>query len=218
MAKKIKKAFNTYSAPERVSFPEEEKKSTWLSFLLDTCLAADTQVRDEIGSELSKKGRSLACTKGCSTCCKTHITIPVYPLELLGIYWYAIDVIVGEKREMIQEQLRSYTHGDGCPFLVEGACGIHPMRPLACRYFNVFGKPCGDGEDPFYSRRKDVLTPDEKQKNKVVSHMLPYHGITGRQEKKEAIKTNYLFQHVRNLQEVDWPKLGERMNAKGQIL
>ncbi len=214
MAKKTKK-FNTYLAPERVSFPEEEEKSSWLAFLLDAYLAADTQVMDEIAAELSKKGRSLACTKGCSTCCRTHITIPVYPLELLGIYWYSIDIVAGDKRQAMHDQLKSYEHGAGCPFLVEGACGIHPMRPLACRYFNVFGTPCGDGEDPFFSRRKDVLTPDEKQKNKVLSHMLPYHGITGRQDKKAAIKSDYLFQHVRNLQEVDWPKLATRMSAKG---
>lgn len=211
MGKKIN--FNSYREAERLSFPEAEKKSQWLSFLLDTYFAADKQVMDDIGKELKKKSRRLACTKGCSTCCKTHVTIPVYPLELMGLYWYVIEMIQGNKREVIYRQLKEYSLGKGCPFLVEGACGIHPIRPLACRYFNVFGKVCGDGEDPFYSRRDDVLTPDEKQKNKVLAHMLPYHGITGRQEKKEAIKTGYLYQHVRNLQEVDWPKLAIRMKA-----
>ncbi len=205
--------FNSYSEPERVSFQEEEKKSDWLSFLLDTYLAGDKQVMDEIGKEVNTKGRKFACTKGCSTCCKTHVTIPVYPLELMGIYWYVIDMINGDKRLSIYQQLNEYHLGQGCPFLVDGACGIHPMRPLACRYFNVFGKACGDGEDPFYSRRSDVLTPDEKQKNKVLSLMLPYHGITSRQGKKEAMRNDYLFQHVRNLQEVDWPKLAIRMKS-----
>lgn len=205
--------FNSYSEPERVSFPEEEKKSDWLSFLLDTYLAGDKQVMSEIGTEISKKGRKFACTKGCSTCCKTHITIPVYPLELMGIYWYAIDITEGEKRKALYRQLKEYNNAEGCPFLIDGACGIHPLRPLACRYFNVFTKACAEGEDPFYSRREDVLTPDEKQKNKVLSMMLPYHGITNRQAKKEAMKNNFLYQHVRTLQDVDWPKLAVRMKA-----
>lgn len=212
MGKKISK-FNSYKAPERLSFPEEEKKSPWLSFLLDTYLAGDQQVREEIEKEIAKKGRKLACTKGCSTCCETHITIPVYPVELLGIYWYAIEILQGEKRDALYENLKNYQPEKGCPFLIEGACGIHPVRPLACRYFNVFGKACDTGEDPFYTRRKDVMTPDEKRKNKVLSNMLPYHGIEGRQAKKEAMKNNYLMQHVRILQDVDWPKLAVRMKA-----
>ena len=211
MGKKSK--FNSYIEPERLSFPAEEKKSNWLSYLFDTYLAGDKQVMSEIGQEVNKKGRNFACTKGCSTCCKTHITIPVYPLELMGIYWYSIDIVQGEKREALYQNLKEFNSESGCPFLIDGACGIHPMRPLACRYFNVFGKACEEGEDPFFSRRKDVLTPDEKQKNKVLSSMLPYHGITNRQAKKEAMKNNYLFQHVRNLQEVDWPKLADRMHT-----
>lgn len=212
MGKKTSK-FNSYAEPERLSFDDEEKKSTWLSFLLDTYLAGDKQVMDEIRKVLNKKGRKFACTKGCSSCCETHVTIPVYPLELMGIYWYAIDVLKDDKRSGVIEKLNNFRPDQGCPFLVDGACGIHPMRPLACRYFNVFGKACDVGEDPFFSRRDDVLTPDEKQKNKVLSMMLPYHGITTRQGKKEAMKNNYLMQHVRLLQDVDWPKLALRMKA-----
>ncbi|MBS1114086.1 MAG: hypothetical protein H6Q92_1849, partial [Nitrospirae bacterium] len=28
-----------------------------------------------------------------------------------------------------------------------------------CRQFNVFGSPCAEGEDPYYTRREDVLLP-----------------------------------------------------------
>ena len=94
---------------------------------------------------------------------------------------------------------------------MEGACGVHPMRPMACRFFNVFNRVCEEGEDPFYSRRKDVFTPDEKVKEKALSMMLPHHGIVQRSEKKEALRSGYLNRYVKNLQELRWPDIAERL-------
>jgi hypothetical protein len=83
---------------------------------------------------------------------------------------------------------------------------------MACRYFNVFAKPCSEGEDPFYTRRYDVLTPDEKLKDKALSLMLPYHGIIQRAERREAMKNGYIHQFVKNLQEIHWPKVAMRLS------
>jgi Fe-S-cluster containining protein len=115
-----------------------------------------------IGKALRKemrKQRKVACSKGCSSCCKTHQTIPVYPLKLVGISWYAIEKISGHEREILKNQLKSYKENNPCPFLLNGSCMIHPMRPISCRQFIVFGKPCAESEDPYYTRLKDVLPP-----------------------------------------------------------
>ncbi len=211
MAKK--KRSSNYPEPQRLSYPKYEESLTWLSMLLDAYIIADKAIHASVAAEL-KKGRRLACAKGCSTCCSTHVTIPVYPLELAGIYWYAMEGLEGEAFHAIQGQLARFESGQGCPFLVNGGCGIHPMRPLACRHFNVFDTPCAEGEDPFYTRRRDVLSPDEKGKDKALMAMLPYHGITERAEKREMMKKGWIHTTVKNLQEIEWVKLAQRMGVR----
>ena len=175
--------------------------------LLDAYFEADKTVFQTIAAEISKKGKTLACARGCSSCCKTHVTIPVYPLELLGLYWFILEKANEANREAIINQLMDFEPGKGCPFLVRGICGVHAMRPMACRFFNVYNTPCKEGEDPFYTRRKDVMTPDEKQKDKALSLMLPYHGITRRPERREAMRNGYIHKFVKNLQNINWPKV-----------
>lgn len=201
-----------YSRPKRLSFPGDEKDQDWLSPLLDSYFTADKAIFDSILKE-EKKGRILACSKGCSSCCSTHITIPLYPLEIMGIYWYVIMKLDKEKQLEIKKQLEAFKPGKGCPFLVGGGCGIHPMRPLACRHFNVFDKSCKEGEDPFYSRRKDVLIPDEKLKTKALSMLLSFHGISNRKDRREYVLSGKIHDLARNLQEVEWIKLAKRIDG-----
>ncbi len=104
------------------------------------------------------QGRNPACGRGCAACCRSHLTIPVYPLELIGIYWYPVEKVAGRIRDKLEKQLAEYRPNTPCPFLVDAACSIHPMRPMACRQLNVFGKVCAEGEDAYHTRRQDVLT------------------------------------------------------------
>jgi len=201
---------NTYPAPEKLSFPLEEKRHEWLPWLIDVYYTTDLGVQEGIRRE-EMKGRKLACHKGCSSCCRTHTTIPVYPIELTGLYWYVIEKTTGSIRSTIKQQCTDHQAGQPCPFLVDGGCGIHPMRPQACRHFNVFSIPCEEGEDAYYSRRQDVLTPISKYKEEALSKMLPFHKIKGRTKRREAIKTGLVHQYVHVLQEIDWPKLAVRM-------
>lgn len=214
MTKKKQQSQNTYPAPKRQHFQTEEARITWLPMLLDAYLESDKSVHTGISQELTKKGRTLACTRGCSSCCKTHVTIPVYPLELLGLYWFVLEKVTEDYREMIIRQLLDFEPGKGCPFLIEGICGVHPMRPMACRFFNVFNTPCKEGEDPYYTRRNDVMTPDEKGKNKALSLMLPYHGIIQRAERREAMRNGYIHRFAKNLQEINWPKVAVSLKNK----
>lgn len=201
-----------YSKPQRLSFPEDEKENEWLSNLLDSYFTADKGIFDSVLKE-ERKGRQLACANGCSTCCTTHVTIPLYPLEILGIYWFVILKTEPKIKEEIKKSLKTFESGKACPFLIEGSCSIHPMRPLACRHFNVFKKPCGVGEDPYYTRRGDVLNPDEKVKNKALALMLSFHGITDRKERKEYVRSGKIHELARNLQEVEWSKLALRIEG-----
>lgn len=113
----------------------------------------------------------------------------------------------------IKPQLISHTSGDPCPFLLDGACSIHAMRPLACRHFNVFGDSCTEGEDAFYSRREDMLTPIKSHQDLAYEAMLPFHGFTTLEQKKEAMKATYVQKQARVLQEIDWAHLAARINV-----
>ncbi len=199
--------------PKRLRFPEDERKNEWLGILLDAYYLGDKCVFEGISKRI-KRGEQLACKKGCSSCCSTHSTIPAYPLEIIGIYWYTDTKIKGETRVRLAQNLISYNQLNQCPFLIDGACSIHPMRPLACRFFNVFNSPCAPGEDPFYSRRKDVLTPNEQEKQKALSKYLHFHGIRGKKAVKTALKTDILNNYVKNLREIDWKNLGIRLNLR----
>lgn len=199
--------------PVRLSFPGEESRNAWLPLLLDAYHIADQGVEAGIRRRLNQ-GQRLACARGCSSCCKTHLTIPVYPLELIGLYWYVIEIVEDEIRRGLSPQLQSFRAEDPCPFLLEGVCGVHPMRPLACRHFNVFTSPCKEDEDPYYTRRQDVLTPIKKYKDKALAAMLPFHGIKQRAKRKEAMRAGYLHALARNLQDLEWVKLAERIDQK----
>ena len=121
----------------RLHFPADEKQHPWLPMLLDAYYIIDKGIAEALKAE-ARKGRKLACRKGCSSCCKTHQTIPVYPLELVGLSWYVTEKVSGPVREMIKTRLRQYQENDACPFLVEGACSVHPMRPVCLQAVSWF--------------------------------------------------------------------------------
>jgi Fe-S-cluster containining protein len=203
---------NAYPEPQRLQFPEAEAKHEWLGYAFDAYYRADIGVTESIRIE-EDKGRKLACARGCSNCCKSHTTIPIFPLELLGLYWYVTEEMSADNRHRIKPQLVSRASGDPCPFLLDGVCSVHPMRPLACRHFNVFGKTCAEGEDAFYSRREDVLTPIKSHQDAAYEAMLPFHGFVTAGQKNQAMKSSYVQSQARVLQEIDWAHLAERITT-----
>ena len=106
----------------------------------------DQGVSAAIESETSID-RKLACHRGCAACCRTHTSIPVTPIELVGISWHVTEKIEGSTREKLQSQLQKHQSGEACPFLVDNVCSIYEFRPYACRHFNVFNQVCDEGED-----------------------------------------------------------------------
>jgi len=194
--------------PARLNF-HEESRFKWLPMLLDAYAIIDEGVSEAIKNK-ERCGVKLACKKGCGSCCRTHKDIPVYPLELVGIYWYAIEKITAPKREILKTQLAGHT-GSSCPFLVGSSCSVHPVRPVSCRQFNVFNKPCAEGEDPYYTRRDDVLTPIEDYTNRAFSIMLPFYGVTDKAYKAYIIKNNLIHTQVQILQSLNWKELAKKM-------
>jgi Fe-S-cluster containining protein len=207
--KKLKKAGS--SKQKRLSFPSDENKHLWLPFLLDAYFIVYKGI-DEAVRTAFKKGRKLACSKGCSNCCKTHQTIPVYPLELVGLSWYVTEKISGPERDIIKTQLRNYKENDPCPFLVNSACSVHPMRPVSCRQFNVFGTPCAEGEDPYYTRREDVLSPIKQYTDRAFFIMLPFYGVEDENERWRIIESGAVHQVVKLMQTCNWKSLADKMD------
>lgn len=202
-----------YGPPERLAFPEDEAAYPWLSRLLDAYYTADRGVAEGI-RRAEAEGRTLACARGCATCCETHATIPVYPLELMGLSWYATEKLAGPWRERLKTRLQG---GDnGCPFLIDGVCVVHPVRPMACRHFNVFDRPCAEGEDPYYSRRGDVLTPIARFKDEALDTTLPYYGIKTKHDRRQALKSGAVHRLARVMRDCNWASLAQRMAAFGR--
>ncbi len=198
---------------KRFSLPEDEKNLPWLSMLLDAYHIIDKGIAASIESA-RKKGRKLACAKGCSSCCVTHQDIPLYPLELQGLIWYVTERFPGPDRKVLKSQLKSFKRDNPCPFLIEGACSVHPMRPMACRQFNVFERACEEGEDPFHTRRQDVMNPVKKHVDQAFFIMLPYHGIEKASDRIKFIEANEMHKMVRELHGCNWKALAERMESR----
>ena len=207
---KRKETLTAYGRPKKLSFSEDAKIHSWLSMLLDAYYLVDRGIAEAVRTEL-RKGRKLACSRGCSNCCRTHSTIPVYPAELVGLAWYVTEKLTGTVRELVKEQLRNYRDSDPCPFLVEGACSVHPMRPISCRQFNVFGTPCAEGEDPYYTRREDVLSPIRKYVDRAFFTMLPFYGVESEAQRWKIIESGAVHQVVKLMQTCNWKSLAEKM-------
>jgi len=206
----MKPQIPAYPKASRVKFIEHEKKQSWLKPLLDAYFIIDQGVQEAIARE-EKQQRTLACAEGCANCCITHATIPVYPLELMGISLYIIEVLSGELRQKLIRQLDNLSKHQGCPFLIENSCSIHPIRPIACRQFNVFRKKCTETEDAYYSRRKDVLTPIKKYTDQAIDKMLPFYGIKNKAERRKAIKDGLIHKYAKVMLDLSWDNLVDKM-------
>ncbi|HTR45750.1 MAG TPA: YkgJ family cysteine cluster protein [Thermodesulfovibrionales bacterium] len=196
----------------RLRFPEDEVRFTWLPLLLDAYEAINAGVMVALNRERRRANRSLACTTSCDTCCRMNTDIPLYPLELAGLYWYCIEKMTGDDRQILKAQLKAHSGKPPCPFLLRKNCSVYPLRPMACRQFIVFGRTCEEGEDPFFTRRQDVMTPLADFVNKALCSLMPHHGITSAEDQARALRQGIMNKLVKNLQEYDWKALAAKMD------
>ncbi len=193
----------------RLHFPSDERRLPWLPLLLDAYAIADTGVAMAIRNREKREGKKLACGKGCGNCCVHQTDLPLYPHEIVGIYWYASEKITGPARERLKGRLATMRTGSGCPFLIDDSCIIHPVRPVGCRQFNVFTAPCAAGEDPYFTRRDDVLQPDQEYLDRTFAAVLPFYNLRREGDVSAAIRM--VRGQIMNLLSFDWSKLAALM-------
>jgi Fe-S-cluster containining protein len=122
------------------------------------------------------RAKAFDCAKGCSWCC--HQQVALSPGETLAIVRYLETNLTPETRARILDRVRrtdDKTRGMPaikrretqlpCPLLEDGACGVHPARPMRCRGFFsrdvglcrfTFDHPVTGVDDPRW-QQNDVL-------------------------------------------------------------
>ncbi len=193
------------SLSRRLSFPDDERRIPWLPLLLDAYAIADTGIQVAVKKEEKRRNVRLACGKGCGNCCIHQRDIPLYPHELVGIYWYVSEKLSPPIRQEMKKRLAAHRRDSPCPFLVDGSCSIHPLRPVGCRQFNVFTTPCAPDEDPYFTRREDVLTPIPEYTDRAFAAVLPFYNIKSEGDRAAAIRL--VRSQIMNLQAFDWNRL-----------
>jgi len=188
----------------RVRFPGDEQKLPWLAALLDAYAVVDTGVAVAVRDHGKKLKVELACTSGCDVCCRQK-DIPLYPHEVVGLYWYASEKMAAPDRDILKGQLSGHAPGSPCPFLIDHVCSVHPVRPVSCRWFNVFTTPCAPGEDPYYTRRGDVLEPIQDYTDRAFAAVLPFYNMKRDGDTISVVKL--IRSQIMNLQTYDWKKL-----------
>ena len=206
--KKVKKQ-GAAGLSRRLRFPEDEQRISWLSLLLDAYAIADTGVAVAVRETEKKRKKKLACGKACGACCVHQKDLPLYPHEIVGIYWYASEKLAGPVRDVLKGRLSPSAEIKGCPFLIENSCSIHPMRPVGCRQFNVFTTPCAAGEDPYFTRREDVLEPIPEYLDRVFAAVLPFYNLQMEGDTTRAVRM--VRAQIMNLLSFDWSKLAGLM-------
>jgi Fe-S-cluster containining protein len=202
----VKKSAKTGSGSlsRRLPFPQDEERLPWLAALLDSYAITDTGVAIAVRDAEKKQKKKLACGKDCDVCCHQP-DIPLYPHELEGLRWYVAEKLEPPTRERVLKQCTAHTQGSPCPFLVEHACAVHPMRPVACRQYNVFTTPCAPGEDPYYTRRDDVLVPLSDYRDRAFAAVARYYGMEKERDNEKVVRS--IKGMIMNLQEYDWTRV-----------
>lgn len=195
-------------------FPADESRHPWLPVLLRMHALVDAGIETAVLAEERRRGARRACRRGCAVCCRTQSDIPVFQIELAGLSWYSAEKLAGAARATVQEQLGRHEPGTReCPFLVDAACAVHPVRPTACRLFTVFGRACAEGEDPFHERRAEMLTPPPGLLARVYRVMLPFHGVTEPADQETWLERGLVKTLAVNLPACDWKSLARLMAA-----
>lgn len=174
----------------------------------------DAGVEIAVRAQERRRGERRACRKGCAVCCRTQSDIPVLQIELAAISWYCVEKLEGRAREVVRGSLEGHARGGPlCPFLADDACAVHPVRPMACRLFTVFGRPCAEGEDPFHERRGQMLTPPPGLLERAYCVMLPFHGVTEPADQQTWLERGLITSLAVNLPDCDWRSLARLMAA-----
>jgi Fe-S-cluster containining protein len=150
------------------------------SFVNCVYSSIDEVTTDRLDRLRSEDGIVPSCTVGCSHCCRYHILTNIAEAHTLAQYvkrsfsvsqindlrlrtqqWHEWDnsrpgrypsANIGERTD-----LSSYEHC--CPLLVNGACSVYPVRPIACRTHFVSSPPlsCLAVNNPECSKDRPIV-------------------------------------------------------------
>ncbi len=207
MKKESNKLWRALKTSRRLTYPDDEARYSWLAIILTAYHIVDAGIAVELKGEETRRQAKAACHQGCSNCCTLFPDIPVSPLEILGISWFVMEQLAGDVREAVRERITGLWQIGECPFLNGSVCSIYPLRPLACRMFFVFGNPCQPEENVVRTRPSDAWWHSKQVARRAVMVMLPYYGITGKNEKAQAWSQGYIYSISSAIYELSWPQL-----------
>lgn len=180
---------------------------SWLAVLLETYAAADA-VNAETLAARERRGERIACQRGCDHCCRQS-EVPATAPEVQGVVWYVQTRMPADTRRRLLPGLRRALQEPACPFLLDGACSVHPMRPLICRQFHVRGAPCGPGEQVQVTRPQDIVLPDREGARRVAMQLLrhPEWRLPRPAQRAQAWARGFVLQQSHPLRQHDWAPL-----------
>lgn len=189
-----------------IRYPEDENGVPWLAMLMDAYAISDSGVREAEERDFQDHGFQAACRKGCITCCYQQF-IPLTTLELAGIVWFICHKMEAQEQQVMLDVLDKYSGDRTCPMLQDGACAVYPVRPVACRQFVVYDRPCESREDVIETRPEHVLKMDDAVIRNVYRAMLPFYEIESPEEQDAALDDKYWLKQSSLMHQVDWPSL-----------
>lgn len=161
---------------ERTRYPEHEARHPWLVRLLNAYHISDEATRADLERETARRGVAVACHPGCRNCCIDQC-IPVTEFEVLGIWWYASEILEGAVQAELMQRLLGFGQIGECAFLVGDRCVVYPLRPFVCRQYYVFSQPCGPGENVYETRPKDVYRAALDSGRDLAWQLIPLYGV-----------------------------------------
>lgn len=186
---------------------EAAPRLPWLTALIEAGSILDRGVARAIAGS----GRAPACGPGCHACCSQPI--PISTIEAQGLRWFALSHLRGDLANVVGTAL-ALQRQSPCPFLVDGACAVYPLRPLACREYIVFNTPCRPGERPDQTRPRDVLPLPRIAQLQAFSALLPFYGVKDDAARQAALQNRLVLHDTRILQQLDWQGLGAALCGK----
>lgn len=193
----------------RMIYPHEQENN-WLSILLDIYHLVDSWVKVDI----MQKGieNTIQCRKGCGHCCKT-LTIPINHLEYKGLCWYISEVLGKEEKDRIKSRFLTWKEDSECPFLIEEACSVYPLRPIACRQYFVLNYPCYQTENPWLKRIEDIYCAlNDDISWQIAQRYFHFYGIRDLQVQRKVYEQGGFAQDDRPMTTYDWAGLVAKLN------
>lgn len=140
-------------------------------FVTSVYSAVDEATADGVARLRREQGIVPACKRGCCYCCRYHIvtniaeahtlvqyikrrfsTDQIVELRRRTEYWHAWDNSRPGRHPVpsVAPPIDLFRDDPFCPLLVDGACSVYPVRPVACRTHFVHSHPrlCRAASDP----------------------------------------------------------------------